>query len=94
MMKASRLYLVGFLLLFVGTAILFLGSAGGSSSTSFGGVVFIGPFPLAFGAGPGSGTLILIGVLISIAMVLILFLSFFLSRRVNPQSGQGFDVGQ
>ena len=86
-MDASRLYLAGFLLVLAGIVLLFIGSAG-SSSTSFGAVVFIGPFPIAFGSGPDAGTLILIGVVISIAMVLIFFLSFILPRRMNNH-GEG-----
>jgi uncharacterized membrane protein len=81
-MDTSRLYLAGFLLVLAGIVLLFIGSAG-SSSTSFGAVVFIGPFPIAFGSGPNAGTLILIGVVISIAMLLIFFLSFVLPRRAN-----------
>ncbi len=81
-MDTVRLYIVGFLLVLTGVVLLFIGSAG-SSSTSFGAVVFIGPFPIAFGSGPDAGTLILIGIVISIAMVLIFFLSFILPRRMN-----------
>jgi uncharacterized membrane protein len=88
-MDASRLYLAGFLLVLAGIALLFIGSAG-SSSASFGAVVFIGPFPIAFGSGPDAGTLILIGVAISIAMVLIFFLSLMLPRMIsNPGQGTG-----
>jgi uncharacterized membrane protein len=88
-MDTSRLYLAGFLLVLAGIALLFIGNAG-SSSASFGAVVFIGPFPIAFGSGPDAGTLILIGVVVSIAMVLIFFLSLMLSRRFNsPGHGTG-----
>jgi len=80
-MNWSRLYVVGFLLVFVGLALLFLGSIGSSSSGSFGGVIFVGPIPIAFGSGPGSGTLVLTAVLISLVMVLIFFFSLILSRR-------------
>jgi len=81
-MDTSRLYLAGLLLVLAGIVLLFIGSAG-SSLTSFGAVVFIGPFPIAFGSGPNAGTLVLIGVVISIAMLLIFFLSFVLPRRAN-----------
>lgn len=80
--EVSRLYLVGFLLVLAGVVLLFAGAAG-STSTSVGAVVFIGPFPIAFGSGPGAGTLIVIGVLISLAMVIIFFLSFVFGRWTN-----------
>jgi uncharacterized membrane protein len=84
-MNLSRLYFVGFMLLLAGVVLLFVGAAG-SSSTSFGAVVFIGPFPIAFGSGPGAGALIVIGVLISIAMLVIFFLSFVVGRRIASTS--------
>jgi len=78
--EASRLYLLGFLLVLLGTGLLIAGNVG-SQSTSFAGVVFIGPFPIVFGSGPGAETLIPIAVLIAAAMVLIFCLSILLSRR-------------
>jgi uncharacterized membrane protein len=76
----SRLYLVGFLLLFVGLFIFAVSS--GSPSSSFGAVVFIGPFPIVFGTGPDSGSLILIGVLIAVAMLAVFLLSVLAGRRM------------
>jgi uncharacterized membrane protein len=73
--NASRLYLIGFLLLFVGLLIF-----AASSSSSFGAVVFIGPFPIVFGSGPSSGSLMLIGVVIAVAMVAMFLLSVLAGR--------------
>lgn len=87
-MNASRLYLLGFLIILFGFGLLVIGSATNSpssSSSSFGGVVFIGPFPIVFGSGPGSGTLTLIAVVISAAMILAFLLSFLRYRqRTSP----------
>jgi uncharacterized membrane protein len=63
---------LGILLIVVGIAFVFLGSAG-SGNTSVGGVVFIGPFPIVFGSGPGGGTLALLSVVIG-GVMLALFL--------------------
>ena len=84
-MKESRLYLIGFILLIVGFALLVIGSAG-TSSASFGGVVFIGPFPIVFGSGPQAGTLALIALVIGLAIVVSLYLSILLSRKRSSSS--------
>lgn len=63
----------------VGTLIIVGGT--GQSSASFGGVVFLGPFPVAFGEGPGSGLLVLTAVVIGLLMVVSLLASVLLSRR-------------
>jgi uncharacterized membrane protein len=86
-MNVSRLFAAGFLLLLAGVVLLSIGAAS-SSSTSFGAVVFVGPFPIAFGSGPDAGTLIIIGVLISLAMVAIFLLSFVVSRRTSRNNEQ------
>jgi uncharacterized membrane protein len=85
-MDASRLYVLGFVILFAGVALLFIGDAS-SSSESFGGVVFIGPIPFVFGTGPEAGILTLTAVIIAVAMILMFYLSIILSRR-GRSSGQ------
>jgi uncharacterized membrane protein len=66
---------LGFGLIFVGGIIAVLAVAQGRGSGSSGVVIFIGPFPLVFGAGPDSGWLILIGVVIAVVS-LVMFLVF------------------
>lgn len=80
-MHASRLFPVAFLLIFLGSVILVLGSASNSSSSSVGGVVFIGPIPIVFGTGPGTGTLLVVSVVIAVLMVAMFFASFLRARR-------------
>lgn len=79
-MTPSRLFLIGIILVLLGTAILAFGSLG-SGSTSVGGVVFIGPLPLVFGSGPNSGLLALTAVVIGAVMVIVLYLNVLLRRR-------------
>jgi len=79
-MNAFRLYLFGFVLLIAGFALLMIGSAG-ASSASFGGVVFIGPFPMVFGSGPQGGTLALMALVIGLAVVLLFYLSVLVNRK-------------
>ncbi len=65
----------GVILVFVG-ATLILASAvvGGASSVGSSGVViFIGPIPIVFGAGPDAGMLILAGAILA-AVCVVLFL--------------------
>ncbi len=73
---SSRLLMVlflGFAVIIIGIILVAAASflAGGSSSV--GGVIFIGPFPIVFGAGPNAAWLITIGIVIAIVM-LVLFL--------------------
>lgn len=76
-----KLFLVGFVTLFVGMILIGAGSIQQTNiETSYGGVIFIGPIPIAFGQGPQSPFLLIIGLMMAIAIVL-MFLSAFLSRK-------------
>jgi uncharacterized protein (TIGR00304 family) len=83
-MRQARLYVIGFSLVFLGSAIAVLGSVG-SSSTSFGGVVFIGPLPIVFGSGPGSGVLAVTALIIAAVMIVTFFLSVMFSRKSRTE---------
>jgi uncharacterized membrane protein len=68
----------GFVLVFVGMLVVVAAvvlSAG--SSASAGVVIFIGPFPIVFGAGPDAALLIVIGVILAALSVVF----FVLMRR-------------
>jgi uncharacterized membrane protein len=66
--------ILGITLVFVGIVILAVASVLlNSSSSSVGGVIFIGPFPIVFGTGPNAPWLILIGIILAV-LSLILFL--------------------
>ncbi len=77
-------------LLFLGLGIVVIGIviitvalvlSGGSGSV--GGVIFIGPFPIVFGAGPNAMWLIIVSIIVAILMFVLLFL---LRRRKSPKS--------
>lgn len=74
-------FALGFALVVIGIAIIIFGSLSISSSASIGGVVFIGPIPIVFGGGPGSGLLVLIALVAAIGMIMVLYITFALRRR-------------
>ena len=73
-MNSSPLYALGFALIVLGFAVVLFAGIG-SSSSSLGGVVFIGPLPIVFGTGPDSGILALIALVAAIGMILVFYLS-------------------
>lgn len=70
--------MLGIGLVFVGVAVLAVAAVMAGGSGSVGGVIFIGPIPIVFGAGPDSGWLITISIIVAVIMV-VLFL--VLNRR-------------
>lgn len=71
------LLMVGFAVLIAGISLLVFAFLMGGGSASVGGVIFIGPFPIVFGAGSDAIWLVAIGMLIAIAMII----GFILIRR-------------
>lgn len=65
---------IGFVVIIIGIVLVVIGSFLADGSSSIGGVIFIGPFPIVFGAGPNAAWLIIIGIVIAIIMVVLLFL--------------------
>jgi uncharacterized membrane protein len=63
-----KLLIAGLLIFLAGFGMLLVGAASQGSSSA-GGVVFIGPFPIAFGSGPGGQSLALLSVVIGAVMV-------------------------
>ena len=68
-----RLLTVGLLVFLIGFTLIFIGSAT-QGNASAGGAVFIGPFPIAFGAGPNGSSLALVSVVIGAVMVALVML--------------------
>jgi uncharacterized membrane protein len=84
---SNRLFtalIVGFMLVFVGVIILVAAMALSGGSGSVGGVVFIGPIPIVFGAGPDSNWLITISIILAV-VTLALFVIY--SRRAKRVVG-------
>jgi uncharacterized membrane protein len=71
------LLILGFVFLTVGVIIVLATAVFNSGSTSFGGVIFIGPFPIVFGAGPDAAWLIAIGIAIAVLSIIV----FIMMRR-------------
>jgi uncharacterized membrane protein len=69
----KRLFWIGIVVLLAGFILLGAGSSG-QGSVSSGGVIFIGPFPFAFGSGPEGWQLALASVVIGGVMIVLLFL--------------------
>jgi uncharacterized protein (TIGR00304 family) len=76
----QRPLVLGFLIFLAGIGIIGIASAG-QGNVSTGGVVFIGPFPIVFGSGPGGWVLALMSLLIGGVMIaLFLFWGWRSSR--------------
>ncbi len=88
-MFQPRLYAVGVLLLFLGFAMIVLGSFTGGNA-NVGGFVLIGPIPIVFGSGKDAGLLAILSVvagLITIAMVYVILRQ---TRRIGtPEPIEG-----
>jgi uncharacterized membrane protein len=84
---SSRLFLLlisGFVLVFVGIAVIVVASAlycGGS--VSGGVVIFIGPFPIVVGAGPDVSLIILVSVILAVLSVVVFLVMNRRMRRVD-----------
>ena len=78
-----RLLIFGFVLIFVGVIIVVLAALfSGNGLSGLSGVIFIGPFPIVFGAGPDAAWLITISLVLA---VLTLAVFWVMSRRVRKQ---------
>ena len=72
-------FFAGFAIIIVGIILVVLASVLGIGSGSVCGVIFIGPFPIVFGAGPDAIWLILISLTIAVLMLVL----FVVWRRRN-----------
>jgi uncharacterized membrane protein len=82
----QRLLSAGLLLFLAGLALIIVGSAtqGGGSA---GGVIFIGPLPIAFGSGPNGWSLALVSVVIGgVMLVLVILWSWLIVRKRNVET--------
>ena len=69
----QRLLLAGLVILLLGFGLIFVGSAT-EAGVSTGGIVFVGPFPIAFGSGPNGSGLALVSVVIGAVMIALVML--------------------
>jgi uncharacterized membrane protein len=77
--KFVQLLILGFAIVIIGLIVVFVAAALGGGSASVGGVIFIGPFPIVFGAGPDAAWLIAI----SVALAAISLFIFIMMRRAK-----------
>jgi uncharacterized membrane protein len=81
---SSRFFLLlilGFVFVLVGmTVVLVAAVLYGSGSASFGGVIFIGPFPIVIGAGPDTTLMVLFGIILAVLSVIAFLV---MSRRIK-----------
>jgi uncharacterized membrane protein len=83
---ASRLFLLlilGFVLVFVGIAVILVASVLYGGSVSGGVVIFIGPFPIVVGAGPDVSLIILVSVILAVLSVVVFLVMNRRMRRVD-----------
>ena len=76
---SSRLFgflILGVALVLIGIVVLAIVSVVFSSSTSVGVVIFIGPFPIVFGAGPNATWLIIIGIILAVLSVIVFLVMY------------------
>ncbi len=69
--RLQMLFILGFVVIFIGIVILFVAifSQGFSGSASSGGIILIGPFPIVFGSGPQAPLLILLSSVLTIIAI-------------------------
>ena len=72
--------LSGFAVIFIGVILVALASMLGGNSSSVGGIILIGPFPIVFGAGPSAPWLIAVGVILAFIIFVLLFV---MRRRIG-----------
>ena len=79
------LLITGFVLVFVGIAVIFVAAvlySGGSASA--GAVIFIGPFPIVIGAGPDVTWIILFSIIIAVLSIVVFLV---MNRRIRRFRG-------
>ena len=75
--KLLALLILGCAIVIIGIIIVAVGATLGNGSASVGGVIFIGPFPIVFGAGPDAAWLIVISIVLAVVSIIL----FMLFRR-------------
>ena len=81
------LFFTGFFIILVGMIFLLVAAFSSEGSVSFGGFVFIGPFPIVFGGGPEAQWLVLFAIILG---VLSLIMFFIIRKSVKVLSRRCF----
>ena len=76
--KLLLLFIIGSFMIFVGVILLMVAAVlYGKSSVSFGGLIFIGPFPIVVGAGSEATWIVLFAIVLAVLSVIM----FLIIRR-------------
>lgn len=70
------LLVLGFVMVAMGLILVALAMLSQTGQASFGGVIFIGPFPIVFGAGPGSQWLVPVAISLAVMMLIMLLIIY------------------
>jgi uncharacterized membrane protein len=77
--------ILGFVLVFVGIIVVLVAAVlYGGGSANFGGIIFIGPFPIVIGAGPDATLMVLFGIILAVLSVIMFIV---MSRRIKGSGG-------
>lgn len=68
------LFMVGFIMVFVGVIILMVAAViYGGGAASLGGIIFIGPIPIVFGAGPEALLMVIVAIILAVLSIIMFF---------------------
>jgi uncharacterized membrane protein len=85
---SNRFFLLlisGFVLVFVGIAVILIAAVlYGGGSASAGVVIFIGPFPIVIGAGPDATLIVLFSIILAVLSVVVFLI---MNRRMRKFGG-------
>ncbi|MFZ3168144.1 MAG: DUF131 domain-containing protein [Candidatus Methanoperedens sp.] len=81
-----KLIKTGIILILIGFAMVFIGTIVSSQKTNIGGLIMIGPIPIAFGTSPE------ITVIAMLIGVILMLLMFFLGRRNETPGKKSIQV--
>jgi uncharacterized membrane protein len=73
--KLFVLFVLGFFIVIAGIVVVMIAAVLSSSgSTSFGGIIFIGPIPIIIGTGPSAQWLILFAIILAVLSIVMLLI--------------------
>lgn len=73
--KSLILFIIGFMIIFLGVIFLMVAAFLSDGSANFGAVIFIGPFPIVVGIGPQAPWMVLFAIVLAVLSIVI-FLVF------------------
>jgi uncharacterized membrane protein len=81
--RVSVLFVLGFFIVLLGIVILAVATLSSGGSASYGGVIFIGPIPIVFGAGSQAAWLILFAIVLAALSIIVFLLT---RKRMNREA--------